>query len=100
LSLGKIWQLSDPTQAAHDHQQAYRIIITTAATARNIPLIVETITASHAGIAYHVEHNAHGTPPHHGFSLLISVECACVEQWCSQPKSLLGAKHFWGGQNA
>jgi len=29
------------------------------------------------GIAYHVEHNAQSTPPHHGFSLLISVECYC-----------------------
>jgi len=29
------------------------------------------------GMAYHVEHNAQSTlPPHHGFSLLISVECA------------------------
>jgi len=26
-----------------------------------------------------VEHNARGTPPYHGFSLLISVEYACVE---------------------
>jgi len=24
-------------------------------------------------MAYHVEHNAQGTPPHHGFSLLIRV---------------------------
>jgi len=49
-------------------------MITTAATACNIPLIVETIIASHTGMAY-VEHNAQGTPPHHGFSLLISVDC-------------------------
>jgi len=34
----------------------------------------------HTAIAHHFEHkNAQGTPPHHGFSLLISVECACVE---------------------
>jgi len=57
------------------------MIITMAATACNIRLIVETIVASHVGMAYHVEHNAQGTPPHHGFSLLISVECACVEHY-------------------
>jgi len=28
---------------------------------------------SHIVVAYHFEHNAQGTPPHHGFSLLISV---------------------------
>jgi len=35
------------------------------------------------GNAYHVEHNAHRTPLwlYHGFSLLISVECACVQQF-------------------
>jgi len=53
-------------------------MITTAATACNIRLIVEKIIASHTGMAY-VEHNARGTPPHHGFSLLICVDCACVE---------------------
>jgi len=38
---------------AHDHQRAYRIIITTAATARKIRLIVETIIASHTtGMTY------------------------------------------------
>jgi len=42
--------------------------------ARNIRLIVQTIIASHTGMAY-VEHNAHGAHPHHGFSLLISVDC-------------------------
>jgi len=33
--------------------------------------------------AYHVEHNAHGMPLwlYHGFSLLISVECACVQHY-------------------
>jgi len=51
-------------------------MITTASTACNIRLIVETIIASHTGNTY-VEHNAQGTPPHHGFSLLISVDC-CV----------------------
>jgi len=54
-------------------------MIATAATERNIRLFVEKIIASYTGVAYHIEHNAQGTPPHHGFSLLISVECACVE---------------------
>jgi len=49
-------------------------MITVAATACNIRLIVETIIVSHMGMAY-VEHNAQGTPQHHGFSLLISVDC-------------------------
>jgi len=44
-------------------------------------LIVETIITSHTDTAYHVEHNAQGTPPNHGFSLLINVECACAEQY-------------------
>jgi len=52
-------------------------MITAAATARNIRLIVETIIASHTSTAYHVEHNAEGTPSHQGFSLLISVDFAC-----------------------
>jgi len=43
---------------AHDQQRTFRIMITTAATAGNIRLIVETIIASHTGIAYHVEHNS------------------------------------------
>jgi len=30
--------------------------------------IAETIIESHTGMKYHVEHNAQGTPPHHGFS--------------------------------
>ena len=60
---------------AHDQQRTVRIMITVAATTRNIRLIVETIIASHTGIAYHVEHNAEA-PPHQGFSLLISVEVA------------------------
>jgi len=55
-------------------------MITTAATACNIRLIVEMIIASHTGMAY-VEHNAQGTPPHHGFSVLVSIECACVENY-------------------
>jgi len=59
----------------------YGIIITTAATACNIRLIVETIIASHTGMVYHVEHNVQGTPPHHGFSLLMSVECAEHYPW-------------------
>jgi len=48
-------------------------MITTAATACNIRLIAETIITSHVGMAY-VERNAQGTPPHHGLSLLISVD--------------------------
>jgi len=54
-------------------------MITTAATACNIRLIVETIIASHMSMAY-AEHNAQGTPLHHGFSLLIGVDrsvCLC-----------------------
>jgi len=58
---------------AHDQQRTFEIMITAAATAGNIRLIVETIIASHTGIAYHAE----DTPPHQGFSLLISVELAC-----------------------
>ena len=56
-------------------------MIIMAATARNIRLIEETVIASHTGIAHHVEHNVQGTPLHHGFSQLISVECACVEHY-------------------
>jgi len=36
------------------------------------------IITSHPGIAYCDELNARGTPPHHGFSLWISVECRTV----------------------
>jgi len=34
-------------------------------------------------MAYHVERDAHGTPLwlYHCFSLLISVECACVQHY-------------------
>jgi len=53
----------------------------TAATEHYIRLVVERIITSHAGIAFYVEYNAQGTPPYHGFSLLISVECACVEHY-------------------
>ena len=35
----------------------------------------------HTGIAYHVAYNAQGTMLHHGFSPLISVECACVKHY-------------------
>jgi len=59
---------------AHDHQRTFKIIITTAAIAPNIRLIAETIITSHTGIGYHVEQYAQGTPPHRGFSLLVSVE--------------------------
>jgi len=46
-------------------------MITKVATECNIQLIVETIITSHMGITYHVEHNARGMLPHHGFSLLV-----------------------------
>jgi len=49
-------------------------MITMTATVCNIRLTVETIIASLTGISY-VQHNAQGTPPHHDFSLLISVDC-------------------------
>jgi len=39
------------------------------------------IITSHTGIAHRVEHDAQGTLLHHSFSLLISVECACVEHY-------------------
>jgi len=55
-------------------------MITTAATACNIQLMVEMIITSHTDMAY-VEHKAQGMPPHHGISLLIDVECACVEHY-------------------
>jgi len=56
-------------------------MITTAATAYNIQLIAGTILMSHTGIAYHVEHNAQGTGPHHDFNLLISVGCTYIEYY-------------------
>jgi len=52
-------------------------MITTAATASNIRRLLRH---TH-GIAYQVEHNLQGTPPHHGFSLVISVEWTCVEHY-------------------
>jgi len=48
-------------------------MITTATAAHNIRLIVETIITSHTSTPYYVEYDSQGTPPHHGFSLLISV---------------------------
>jgi len=66
---------------AHHHQRTFRVIITSAATVRNNRLIAEMILTSHMGIAYHTEHNAQSKPPHHGFSLLISDECAYVEYY-------------------
>jgi len=58
-------------------------MIRTATTAPSWPirLTVETIITSHTNIAYRVEHKAQGKPPHHGFSLLISVEPACAEHY-------------------
>jgi len=35
---------------------------------------------SQLGMCY-VEHNSQGAPSHHGFSLLIHLECACVEYY-------------------
>jgi len=59
-----------------------------AATMHNIRVIVGIIITSHMGIAYHLEHNGQDMLPHHSFSLLISVECACGEHYpsvfCSQ----------------
>jgi len=55
-SLGKIRQLS--TQHKRDHERTFRIMITTAATERNIRLIVGTSITSHTGIAYHIEYHA------------------------------------------
>ena len=40
--------------STHNHQRTFRIMITTATTAHNIRLIVDTIIISHTGIAYHV----------------------------------------------
>jgi len=62
---------------AHDQQRTFRIITTAAATASSIRLIVEMIIASHTSIAYHVEHISEDTPPHQGFSVLISIEFTC-----------------------
>jgi len=59
-------------KSAHNHQRMFRILITTAAIVRNIRLMVDNIFTSHMGIAYHVEHNAQGTQPHHGFSRLVA----------------------------
>jgi len=79
----------------HDQQRTFWIIITAATTARNIRLIVEMIIASHMGISSHVVHNAEGTPPHQGFSLLISVEFACEVQSNIPGRIVLG-KMFGG----
>jgi len=68
-------------KSAHCQQRAYAIIIATAATVRNIRLIIETIIMSHTGIEIHIEHTVQGTQPHHGFSLLISVEFVYVEHY-------------------
>jgi len=76
-SLGKIRHLSDATQACSQsptNVKNYHIGHNSAQQS-----ILGTILTSHKGIAYHVENNAQGTPPHHDFSPLISVECAYVE---------------------
>jgi len=70
-------------------------MITAAATTSNIPLIVETIIASHTGIAYRVEHNPEGTTPHQGFSLLISVEYKC-EIYSILPERIVLGKMLGG----
>jgi len=79
--LKKFGSFQTQHKRAHDQQRMFRIMLTTAATVRNIRLIVETIIASHTDIACHFEHNAEGTPRHHGFSPLIIVECACAEHY-------------------
>jgi len=56
-------------------------MITTTVTAHGIRLIVETIITSNTDMPYRVDHHAQRTPPHHGFSLLISIECACIEDY-------------------
>jgi len=50
------------------------------------------IIASHTSISSNVE----GTPPHQGFSLLISVEFACQVQSIIPERSVLGK--MFGGQ--
>jgi len=81
---------------AHNHQRTFRVIITAAVTARNIRLIAETIITSHTGILHHVEHKTEGKPPHHGLSLLISIECACVEHMpvCIELGKMSGVHYF------
>jgi len=79
-SLGKIRHLSGATQAC---SQSATII----KNYHNIGSFVQysiigTILASHKGsLAYHVEHYAQGTPLHHDFNPLISVECAYEEYY-------------------
>jgi len=75
-SLGKIDCFQAQHKRADDHQRTFA-----ATTARNIRLIEGTILTSHTGIACHVEHNAQRTWPHHGFNLLISVECTYIEEY-------------------
>ena len=75
---------------AHDHKRTFRIMITTAVTASNSGLIVETIITSYTGIAYHLEYHAQGTRPHHGFSQLTNIECACVEHYLPNRVSVHG----------
>jgi len=82
--------LSLSLSLSQNHQRAVRIVITTAITARIIRLIAETMITSHRGIPYHVEHNAQGTPPHRGFSLLICSECACVREVSLPERIALG----------
>jgi len=79
----------------HDQQRMFWMIITGAATVRNIGLIVWVIIASHTGISSHVEHNAERTPPHQGFSLFINVEFACAVQSIIPERIVLG-KMFGG----
>ena len=77
-SLRKVRQLLDATQACSrsptNVQNSHNIGHNCAHHS-----IIRTIITSHKGIAYHVKHNAQGTPLHHDFNPLISVECAYVE---------------------
>jgi len=80
-----LWASGTPNSRAapgspHSSYATVSLMTTTAATARNIRLIEGTILTSHAGVACHLEHNAQGTNPNHGFNLLISVECTYVEE--------------------
>jgi len=75
-SLGKIRHLSGATQACSrspTNVQNYHN--------KGRKLIARSILTSYTGIAYHVEHNAQGTGPHHGFNMLISVERTYVEEY-------------------
>jgi len=56
-------------------------MISAVTTVSSIRLIIDTIITSHVGVAYLLERNTQGTPLHHGFNVLISAECVCVEPY-------------------